>query len=57
MYQNCIREVYHDLMAMNVGAKNIEHVIRTVLSKLTAMDAKEMKLPQERRPCCLKLER
>ena len=40
MYQNCVREVYQDLMAMNVGAKNVEHVIRTVLSKLTAMDEK-----------------
>ncbi len=47
MYQDCVREVYQDLMTMNVGAKNVESVIRTVLSKLTAMDDKEVRLPKE----------
>lgn len=47
MYQDCIREVYQDLMTMNVGARNVEHVIRTVLSKLTTMNEKEVRLPRE----------
>ena len=46
MYQNCVREVYQDLMTMNVGSRNVEKV-RTVLSKLSTMDEKEMRLPKE----------
>lgn len=33
-YNDTVREVYSALLAANVGVKNVEHIVKTVLNKL-----------------------
>jgi hypothetical protein len=33
-YNDTVREVYAALLSANVGVKNVEHIVRTVLNKL-----------------------
>ncbi|XP_038050668.1 uncharacterized protein LOC119723859 [Patiria miniata] len=41
-FVDCVREVYQDLMTMNVGANNVEKIVRIVLKKLSAKDVKRL---------------
>ena len=45
-YIDSVREVYQDLMTMNVGAKNVEKVVRIVLKKLSGDDPSVKRLPK-----------